>query len=114
MVADDEPDMRKMIGAIVKRAYPEAQVDVFVNGKQAWEAVSVSGKDYCLLITDLQMPEMDGFELSSKVSEAFPEMKIIMMSGNPDLAAGAKVHALLAKPISPDDILKTIRTQISG
>ena len=114
MVVDDESVVSSLIIRHLRCAYPEAVIDAFANGRQAWDVISVSGHDYCLLVTDLHMPEMDGLALSSKVSEAFPEIKIVMLSGRPDLAIGAKVHAILAKPISFDDLLENIRTQIGG
>ena len=63
LVAEDTPSVRD----ILKRQLDKLGVDAdFVeNGKQAWDALQ--SDEYGILLTDLHMPEMDGYELIKKI-----------------------------------------------
>ncbi len=58
LLAEDGPDNQKLIGFILRRA--GLTVDVVSNGREAVERLS-SDPGYDLVITDMQMPEMDGY-----------------------------------------------------
>lgn len=67
-----------------------------------------------LMITDLNMPGMDGLELARKTLEITPDMPIIMLTGEilPEilrLAEEVGIISVLAKPIHPNKILKAVR-----
>lgn len=84
-----------------------------VNGKQAIEIVESTPK-LDMLITDIQMPEMDGFAVTYKVSQLKPELPIIGYTAysyegvrEKMILAGAK--ECLIKPFEPKKLLLTIR-----
>ena len=66
-------------------------------------------KTFDLVVTDLQMPDMDGLQLLTAVQKHFPKVPVILMSGSPGasraqaLAAGAV--AFLQKPFAFNDLL---------
>jgi CheY-like chemotaxis protein len=73
-----------------------------------------------LLITDILMPDMDGFELIAAMRRTFPRMRIIAISGGRDLnpvsretylviARGFGVDAVLQKPINRDELVTAIK-----
>lgn len=69
------------------------------------------------MITDLNMPGMDGLELVRKARETASQMPIIMFTGAmtpelPQLALETGVTKVLAKPFKPDEMLKTVRSVI--
>ena len=84
------------------------------DGQEAWEAIQKSQPD--ILVTDLQMPRMDGFELSRKIraSEGTRELPILMLtakgfeSTHLDLAQKCGVLAVLPKPFSPRELVRCI------
>lgn len=71
-------------------------------------------KDFRLMITDRNMPGLDGFALAQKASEIAPQMPIVMITGNlssdiPRLAEEAGITTVLGKPFRPEEILEAIR-----
>ena len=77
MLVDDEPNIRVVLGAVLKRAGYE--VDSAEDGFAALRQIQRSMPD--LLITDLRMPNMNGFELLSVVRTRFPQLPTIAISG---------------------------------
>jgi signal transduction histidine kinase/CheY-like chemotaxis protein len=70
-----------------------------------------------LLLTDVVMPQMSGRELSHKLRQMRPEMKVLFMSGFSDAAAGEREliepgAVFLSKPFSPTTLLDSIRKAI--
>ncbi len=65
-----------------------------------------------LLLTDVVMPQMDGFELGRKLTEMTAGLKILYMSGYRETEAalsGAAPIAFLHKPFTPDELLVKVR-----
>ena len=67
-----------------------------------------------LLLTDVIMPKMDGYQLAAIVVKKYPEIKIQIVSGyssDRDECAENKQLSknLLHKPFTSDDLLKTVR-----
>lgn len=67
-----------------------------------------------LLVTDLVMPEMNGWELADRLTAAQPEMRVLYMSGYTvdGLAAHGALRpgtAWLPKPFTPDDLARKVR-----
>jgi DNA-binding NtrC family response regulator len=71
--------------------------------------------DMCdLVITDMKMPDMNGLELSRKLTEIRPDIPIILCTGQTDLTLdssmkAAGIRAILPKPFGVDDIAMVIR-----
>lgn len=67
-----------------------------------------------IIITDIRMPFMDGIELSRMVKEAFPAIKIIILSGHEEFeyakaAIQIGVEEYLLKPINGDELLQVVK-----
>ena len=72
-----------------------------------------------IVITDLTMPYIDGIQLSFKIKESFPEMKILMLTVNDqaDLiqdAFKAGISGYVMKKAGKDELEQAIRTVASG
>jgi CheY-like chemotaxis protein len=77
LLVDDEPLVRKLIsGYLVAAGYV---VRVAVDGLDAIEKLRVGLPD--LIISDLNMPRMSGFELLGVVRKRFPQIPVIVISG---------------------------------
>ncbi|MBD2457495.1 hybrid sensor histidine kinase/response regulator [Nostoc sp. FACHB-87] len=72
LVVDDSITVREMERKLLENHH--YQVDVAVNGIDGWNALRTS--DYDLVITDIDMPRMNGFELTSQI-KTHPQLKNI-------------------------------------
>ncbi|HET6842015.1 MAG TPA: response regulator [Candidatus Angelobacter sp.] len=77
LLVDDEPNIRILLGSILKQA--GYTVDVAEDGFAALHSIQQAMPD--LVITDLRMPNMNGFELLSVIRTRFPELPAIAISG---------------------------------
>jgi CheY-like chemotaxis protein len=101
LVVDDEEDLRFLLRRFFEKAGYE--VSEAVNGAAAERLVHESRPD--LVVTDLMMPMMDGFELirhlrADPVTAVIP---IMAVSGNWEVESGADV--VLAKPFQWQDVI---------
>ena len=87
------------------------QVDAAINGKDA--LVWVKRKKYDLILMDLQMPEMDGFESASTMRKAGISTPIFALSANVNSDARENVIAsgmndYISKPFKPAELSEKI------
>lgn len=86
VVDDSEVDRRLMAGLL------GADVDWLVshasNGADALETISYATPD--VVVTDLLMPEMDGMELVANLAESFPELPVVLVTGQDDAEIALK------------------------
>jgi CheY-like chemotaxis protein len=74
LVVEDDKHVRKLMNAVLKREGYE--VVTAGNGKEALEALEVQHID--LIILDIMMPEMDGYEFAEELKEADNRIPILM------------------------------------
>ena len=103
ILADDDPIMREMAEAkLVDAGY---EVQVAENGEQAFQLLSTHGAD--LIVSDLDMPVMNGFELTEKIraTAALNETPVIVITASDqsdavDKAFAAGATSFLSKPVN--------------
>jgi len=78
LVVDDEASVREMVSKIINLMGHKAVTAV--NGKEALQILK--NKPFSIMITDVKMPEMDGFELMKSVRDQFPGTYIICMTAH--------------------------------
>lgn len=78
LVVDDSAMDRRLAGSLLKRAGME--VTYAENGVQALAAIERSVPD--IVVTDLQMPEMDGLELVEAIRKAHPSLPVVLMTAH--------------------------------
>lgn len=83
------------------------------GAKKALDVMERSGSEVEAVITDLRMPEMNGFELIRRLRAQFPNLPIIaasgMADGRTDAAVEAGAQAFLAKPFSAERLQATLQ-----
>ena len=109
LVVDDEPALRDLAEEILN-----LQNYQVLSAESGSEALKILNKnDIDLMITDVIMPGMDGYQLASEVKFHYPNIKIIMASGYSDEASREGVdtpeYQQLQKPYRSADLLKNIR-----
>lgn len=77
LLVDDEPSIRVLLSAVLKQA--GYVVDVAEDGYAGLRSIQQDKPD--IVITDLRMPNMNGFELLSVVRQRYPELPTIAISG---------------------------------
>lgn len=79
LVVDDSITTRSLEKSILE--YAGYKVSLAVDGKQAWEMLQRE-HDFCLIITDVEMPEMDGFQLAERIkqSERLKHLPVIIVT----------------------------------
>jgi YesN/AraC family two-component response regulator len=87
------------------------EVKSFDNGRLAWEYIH-SGGEVDIVISDVDMPEMNGFELMEKFREKYPDKIFILMSGVSDNERKSQTvgaDAFLAKPFEINDLFAIVQ-----
>lgn len=111
-IVDDEPMIATTLEIILIRQGFDARS--FMNPLDALQAAQSVPPD--LLISDVVMPQMNGFDLAIQVTVLCPECKVLMFSGQSTTqtlyeAVQAKGHdfMLLQKPIHPNELMQKIK-----
>lgn len=118
LVVDDEPVIRKGLVKIIEQSKVEfACIQSVENGVRALELIREEQPHF--LFTDIRMPKMDGLVLCEKVSELFPEIQIVVVSGYSDFKYAQKaltygVKDYLLKPITKNNVHDTLRKLINN
>ncbi|MES2863179.1 MAG: response regulator [Bacteroidota bacterium] len=86
-------------------------VDIAENGLEAIEKVKVN--DYCLVLMDIMMPVMDGFEASEEIGKIKPDLPIVALTAvseesNKEKFEKVQIRKVLNKPINVDDLANTV------
>lgn len=113
LLVDDEPSIRFVLGAVLEQA--GYSVVAAEDGFVALRKVQAAMPD--LVVTDLRMPNMNGFELLSVLRTRFPQLPTIAISGEFLRAADASplADAFFQKGnYRTDDFLDTIAALLSG
>jgi len=111
LLVDDEEGVRTLIAAVLKsNGYTVLEA---ANGAAALSVYDKNAHKVDLVLTDVVMPQMNGFELGRQLAGRTPGPKMLYMSGYRDtavgLANGELPSAFLLKPFAPDTLLDKIR-----
>lgn len=114
MVVDDETDLEVLIKQKFRKQIRKNEYEfVFaINGKDALEKLSAD-PNIDLVLSDINMPEMDGLTLLSKLHELNPLMKSVIVSAYGDMdnirtAMNRGAFDFITKPINFDDLTITM------
>ncbi len=118
LVADDEADLETLIRQKFRQKIREQQYEfVFaINGKQALEKMQ-QHPDISIVLSDINMPEMDGLTLLTKLNETSPLTKTVMVSAYGDMdnirtAMNRGAFDFVTKPVNFDDLELTMQKTI--
>jgi two-component system, cell cycle sensor histidine kinase and response regulator CckA len=106
LVVDDDAALRRILARILtEEGY---RVLTAPNGEEALAIASPLAGHLPLVITDVQMPVMNGLELAAQLNRLRPPPKLLFMSGYS--APHVEVNgSFLAKPFSPDILVSRVR-----
>lgn len=115
MVLDDDFDIATLVKMTLQRDGFE-NVFTFTNASLALEHFKINHKDYSLVISDIRMPGLNGFEFAKYISKIKPEIKVILMTAfdiNDDLLTmnvkyNNNISGIIQKPVSPKKLARIV------
>lgn len=114
LVVDDEPRICQFIKELLERE--QYQIDTTLSGTEALNLIEKC--EYQLLISDLKMPGMDGFELIKRAKKGRPDMATVMLTGyatveNAVLALRFGVDDYITKPFNINELKKVVKQTLN-
>jgi DNA-binding NtrC family response regulator len=116
-VVDDDFDIVNIIKLYLQKV--GLNVFGFTDPNLALEHFRINYKDYILIVSDIRMPGMNGFEFVRKVREISPTIKILLMSAfeinSTELSVGlgeTKIEGFIQKPISLREMTSIVQKQL--
>lgn len=117
LIVDDEELMRLLVARAI--AMDGHDITSAADGAEALEILSGIDGAFDLMLTDIQMPIMDGIALALTAARDFPELTILLMTGFADQrerASGlnAIAHDVISKPFSVADIRTAVADALAS
>jgi two-component system, chemotaxis family, chemotaxis protein CheY len=114
LLAEDEPMAAKLARGVL-RTMGITEVTHVTDGSQALKALDAAEGKFELIISDWNMPKVNGIEFLRQVRLMHPNMKFLMLTGHADreivLAAKQnRVDAYVVKPFSPGQLKAKVET----
>ena len=108
LIADDDPDLTEVMAS----ALAEAGYTVLTSAN-GYEAIGVLADNWIsLLITDITMAGIDGFELARQAKVMRPTIKVIYLSGTPAKSDDAIHGPVIQKPMRLADLVGEVQRQL--
>ncbi|MCP4133125.1 MAG: response regulator [bacterium] len=116
LIVDDNTDMLIFLRDILEREYAVIQAG---NGREALRQLRKNSDSIDLVLSDVMMPEMDGYELTAAIrrDQKFEGLPIILLTARADTAM--KVEGILkgandyiSKPFNTEELLARVRSQV--
>lgn len=116
LLADDDPTTLDLVGRTLEADGHE--VMRCMDGQEALQRLGAAPQSFDLLITDLDMPGVDGVELASRAVAAAPQLRVLLMSGfgsGADSAEelGIPVAGFVSKPLSLDQMRDAVTAALA-
>ncbi len=116
LVVEDDPDVRSLVISLLQRlSYNILEAG---DGTEALAALQVSSR-IDLLLSDVVLPGgMSGPDLAEQVTDRYPGIKVLFMSGYPDArhrrSPLVENTELLGKPFGKRDLAQKVRAVLNG
>jgi CheY-like chemotaxis protein len=103
LIVDDEADVELLFRQRMRKAVREGllQLEFAFSGEEAIQLLnSNEHTDVALILSDINMPGMSGYELLEKIKSAHPSMKVVMVT-----AYGDEQYREKARQLGADDFI---------
>jgi DNA-binding NtrC family response regulator len=114
LIADDDSRIRLLLRQLLQGE--GFQVLEAEDGSQALRIIRALGTSLELLVSDVQMPKLDGFALAGTVRAEFPGIPIILMSGDSETVRWGRSQRqfeFIEKPFHLETLLNAVSTVMS-
>ncbi|MGZ4808468.1 MAG: response regulator [Thermoanaerobaculia bacterium] len=117
LVTDDDPSIRALVTAVLKRANANYDVDTAANGREALEKIAATRYD--VVVLDLMMPEVSGMDVIARLEARDPQPRfvVVMSASSKEIVAsavGLNVFGALRKPFNIEEMIATVRACIAA
>jgi two-component system, cell cycle response regulator CpdR len=117
LIADDEDSMRSLVARAI--AMDGHDTVTAQDGAEALDILTREKGAFDLLLTDIQMPIMDGIALALSAARDFPNLTILLMTGFADQRERASnlsaiAHDVITKPFSVADIRTAVADALAA
>ncbi len=119
LIVEDSPTMRAMLASSLEELAEPVKITAVSSGFEALRELPRASYD--LIITDINMPDINGLELVSFVrrSEAHRSVPLVIVSTegserDRDRGLGLGADAYLVKPFDPADLCRVIQELLAG
>lgn len=122
LVVDDEAFSQQLVVLVLEKL-GVGNVGVAHNGKHALEVLGTAAEPFDLIISDIEMPEMGGFELARRIRYGvvprYKDIPILMLTGHgteENVRKGRlhRIQGFIVKPPSADALKKHIRRALGA
>jgi len=113
LVVDDELSIREFLQIMLEREGYE--VSCVANGKEAINLFRK--KKYNVVLADIRMPKVDGFEVLKRIKEISPETSVIMITAYASFESAVKsmkegAYDYITKPFNVDEVKMTVKNAL--
>lgn len=119
LIVDDEPSFERLVRQRMRKTLEEGRFEFrFVtDGVEALKAIE-ENQAFEMVLTDINMPRMDGLTLLERISETWPMLKVVIVSAYGDMPNIRKAMNLgafdfVTKPIEFADLERTIQKTLN-
>lgn len=115
LIVDDDLGFQRLLGISLKKYKNNFEIILSNNGEEAIGVLNRKPVD--LIVTDLQMPKIDGLTLLAYINDAFPRMPCVIMTAHstPDIEKqfAQTGQLLLKKPFTINKLIEAIRSALT-
>jgi len=117
IIVDDHQMFLEGLSALLENVNDFKLIDTLENGKQVFPIIDTTSID--IIVTDINMPEMDGIELSKKIKQQYPYIKTLILSTHSDINMIQKcikngVDGYLLKNAEKEELITAIKEIYKG
>ena len=114
LIVDDIEDNLLVLKRMIKKSYKDVEIFEAVDGEEALRVFENNHID--VIVTDLQMPKIDGIELTKIIKEKSSETPVVMVTAFSDFTSNDQlikainngVDAYLKKPVEKKELINAI------
>lgn len=117
LLVEDEPAIRQLMRRMLEmRGYTMLEAR---NAEEALKVAQAHQAPIHLLVTDVVMPGLNGFELTDRMAASHPEAKVLFLSGHGDHPTIRQrlrdaQHPYLLKPYTQDVLARSVREALDA
>ena len=119
LVCDDEQRIRTIIGCVLERR--GSTVTICASGTEAQHVLEQPGAFFDLIVSDIRMPGLNGYEVFSLARKKLPDIPVILMTGfgyDPHhsivRASQEGLQSVLFKPFQVEKLIDEVRKAVAG